>query len=106
MAATVYEVNGHRIVMREHFPAREYHRLIDDLQKMVNPKVGMSFEEKVGIYSQFIESWDYDGPVNKIETWEAMDGLRDLGGIATAIASYVGEMGQLAKNAGSAPTTT
>lgn len=99
-----YEVNGHVVTVREHYPAREFYNIVDQLRNMLT-KATMSFDEKVGILSQFIEAWDYSGPVIDIHTWEAMDAIRDLGGINSAVLDFINNrVGVLAKNLDDAPT--
>jgi hypothetical protein len=101
-----YSVNNHSVTIRESYPAREYYQIVDKLRGMLT-KTSMSFDEKVGVLSQFVEAWDYPGPVTDIKTWEAMDAIRDLGGIHAAVMDFINErIGALAKNVDDAPTTT
>ena len=100
-----YSVNGHVVTIRESYPAREYYQIVDKLRGMLTRNT-MSFDERVGILSQFVEAWDYPGPIADIHSWEAMDAIRDLGGINAAILDYLNErIGVLAKNLDEPPST-
>ncbi|HUT15399.1 MAG TPA: hypothetical protein VMY98_04050 [Anaerolineae bacterium] len=81
------EIAGKEVVLRERFPVREWDHLRKLFGQIKDPDI--PWEERVDILRAFIESWDFDGDPQDVESWGDLDLFTDLLPLEMAITEKV-----------------
>lgn len=88
MARYQFTVNGKRVILREHLPAKEYLHIIGGLDKIAN--LGdLPYDEQVKEIKDVVEEWEFEGDPADIESWGTLN-APVFAAIVVQVTQYIG----------------
>lgn len=94
-------VNGKKVTIREHFPAREFWGLTDEWTKL---QPTSAYDEWARAVGATITSWEFEGDPRDPEAWGDLDTWDEFSPLIGYIGEYIKGRVDRAKNLGGPPS--
>jgi hypothetical protein len=94
-------VNGKKVVIREHFPAREFWGLADEWRRITDET---PYEDLARAVSRIVVSWEFEGDPSAPDSWGNLDTWLEFQPLIIHIGGIVRDRIAQAKNAVGPPS--